>query len=92
MRSGPGGSAAVISLALTLVLRAHPEWELRMGKRAAMAQARRLAPALAREYLLPHAGRAWIISSSTVREFVDEQQMADKAAVPERRRVLKAAA
>ncbi|MEO8316673.1 MAG: hypothetical protein ABI645_17980 [Pseudomonadota bacterium] len=69
MRSAHAWNPAVAVLAATLILRAHPEWRHERGPRAARDLARRLAREFAAEYLIPYAGRAWIISSSTIREF-----------------------
>lgn len=76
------GSEPFAVLAMTLLLRSHPEWFRQLGRTDALVQARRLAPALAGEYLIPHAGRAWIISSSTVREFVADQLVTPLPRVP----------
>jgi hypothetical protein len=70
MRSGFTWGPAVAVLAGSLILRSHPEWPRTRGTREATRLARHLAREFAGEYLLPNAGRAWIISSSTVREFV----------------------
>jgi hypothetical protein len=70
MRSGFTWGPAVAVLAGSLILRSHPEWPRTYGPREASRLARHLAHEFACEYLLPNAGRPWIISSSTVREFV----------------------
>ncbi len=65
-------SPPVAVLAASILLRSHPEWPGELGPVASLGRARRLSRIFAAEYLIPNAGRAWIISSSTVREFVTE--------------------
>lgn len=62
----------LLILAASILLLSHPHWFERFGRRRAQEVARELAIPFAREYLIPNAGRDWIISSSTVREFAAE--------------------
>jgi hypothetical protein len=68
----PRWTAAQRVLATSIVLLSHPGWIVVLGRRRATALARELARSFAVEYLIPNAGRDWIISSSTVREFAAE--------------------
>jgi hypothetical protein len=60
----------LLVLAASMLLLSHPRWPAQFGRRRSKELARELAAPFAEEYLIPHAGRDWIISSSTVREFV----------------------
>src|SRR5690606_15405331 len=62
----------LLILAASILLLSHPHWFERYGRRRALEVARELASPFAQEYLVPNAGRDWIISSSTVREFAAE--------------------
>lgn len=62
----------LLILAASILLLSHPEWPERFGLRRSQELARELATPFAEEYLVALAGRDWIISSSTVREFASE--------------------
>lgn len=69
MRTGKAWTPAQRMLAVTLLLYAHPEWDVRFGRARAVDIALRLAPAFARDVLSEMAGRSWIFSSSAVRDY-----------------------
>lgn len=82
MQNSPVWGPPVRVLATTILLRSHPEWLRAVGNRASTVLSRRLAHEFACEYLLPNAGRAWIISSSTVREFAAETLCHSQSSAP----------
>lgn len=72
----------LLILAASILLLSHPHWFERFGRRRAQEVARELAVPFAQEYLIPIAGRDWIISSSTVREFAAELLREDLGGEP----------
>ena len=60
----------LLILAASILLLSHPNWPGRFGRRRPRSWPASSPIPFAEEYLLPNAGRDWIISSSTVREFV----------------------
>lgn len=72
MQSTHALTRGLLVLAASILLLSHPTWEVSWGRRRAAEIARELAPPFAREHLIPYAGRDWIISSTTVREWAAE--------------------
>jgi len=72
MRCTRTWTSSLLVLAASILLLSHPHWIAMLGRRRAAELARELAEPFALEYLIPNSDRDWIISSSTVREFVAE--------------------